>query len=186
MNYLRGFIPWLAFAVVSAAGWQWGALTALVLGAALLVQGFVTRIPMDSQILQISTIVYFAALTIFAFANPDSPLKSYVGALSMTWLALTAWGGLAAQRPFTLGIAKLQTPKELWDSPIFRKINVVITAAWAAAFTITAIVLVSFAAAGIGSAGMIPVQVAGFVIPAVFTARYPERVRARFAPSQEA
>lgn len=24
MNYLRSFIPWLVFAGVAAAGWQWG------------------------------------------------------------------------------------------------------------------------------------------------------------------
>lgn len=29
MNYLRGFVPWIAFAVASSAGRQWGALANL-------------------------------------------------------------------------------------------------------------------------------------------------------------
>ena len=26
MNYLRGFIPWIAFAIVSGFSWQWAAV----------------------------------------------------------------------------------------------------------------------------------------------------------------
>lgn len=29
MGYLRGFIPWLVFAAVSAADWRWGAVPAV-------------------------------------------------------------------------------------------------------------------------------------------------------------
>jgi hypothetical protein len=181
MNYLRGFIPWIAYALVSSAGWQWGALAGLVLSLGLLVQAARSKIALDSQILEISTLVFFAALATVAFGATDSPLKHYGGAMSMAWLALTAWGTLAIRRPFTLGIAKRQTPSELWTSPVFLKINLVITAAWAAAFTVTAAVLTALDASGVGVAGLIPVQVAGFVIPAIFTARYPERIRARYA-----
>jgi hypothetical protein len=184
MNYLRGFIPWIAFAVISSFSWQWGALTGLVLSLGLLVQARRSKIALDSQILEISTLVYFAALTVVAFSLTDSPLKHYTGTMSMAWLALTAWGGLVISRPFTLGIAKRQTPQELWSSPIFVKVNVVITTAWAAAFTVTSVVLAVLASSNVGSAGSIPVQVAGFVIPAIFTARYPERIRARYAAQE--
>ena len=78
-------------------------------------------------------------------------------------------------------IAKRQAPREVWDSPVFRRINVVITAAWATAFTVTAAVLIPVYAADLGSGVSIPIQVAGFVAPALFTARYPDRVRARIA-----
>ncbi|MEC3982258.1 hypothetical protein [Amycolatopsis sp. H20-H5] len=139
---------------------------------------------MDSQILEISTVVFFLGLTALAFAAPASALADYDGALAMGWLALTAWATLAIRRPFTLGIAKQQTPPEIWDTPVFRHVNVVITAAWAAAFTVTACALTAVAAARLGSAASIPVQVAGFVVPAVFTSRYPQRVRARFAAQE--
>ena len=181
MNYLRGFVPWIAFAAVSSVGWQWGALAGLALAAALFAQGRRRGTPVDSQVLEISTIVYFVVLTAFSFLVPASPVQHFVGAISMAWLALTAWGGLAVGRPFTLGIAKQQTPEQLWTSPIFLRINVVLTAAWAIAFTVTALVLTALDVAQAGTVATVVVQVAGFVAPAIFTARYPERVRARYS-----
>lgn len=181
MNYLRGFIPWIAFAVVSSAGWQWGAVTALVIGIALLVKDHKAGVAGDSLILERSTVVFFAGLAVLAFALPHSGLRAYSGALALGWLALTAWATLAIGRPFTTGIAKQQAPREVWDTPVFRRINVVITAAWAAAFTLSAAALTAVYASHLGSGVSIPVQVAGFVLPAVFTARYPDRVRARLA-----
>lgn len=179
MNYLRGFIPWIAFAVIP--GWQWGALAGLVLSLGLLVQARRSKIALDSQVLELSTLVFFAVLTVLAFSAPHSAVEHYDGALSMGWLALTAWGTLAIRRPFTLGIAKQQAPEEVWNSPVFIRINVVLTAAWAAAFTVTALVLTGLDIANVGEMGRIVVQVLGFAIPATFTARYPKRVQARYA-----
>jgi hypothetical protein len=181
MNYLRGFIPWIAFAIVSGFSWQWGAALGLAGSVGLLVQARTRKIPLDSQILEISTLVYFGALTGLAFSQPDSGLHTYTGAMSMGWLALTAFGGLAIRRPFTLGIAKLQTPRELWETPVFKRINYVITSVWAIAFLVTAIVLAILDVNHAGEAVSIVVQVAGFVVPALFTRTYPERVRARYA-----
>jgi hypothetical protein len=179
MNYLRGFVPWIAFAAVSAVGWQWGALAGLLLGARLVFQQRKAGVATDALILEHSTLLYFALLTAIAFARTDSGLHHYTGALSMGWLALTAWLTLAVDRPFTLGIARRQAPESLWNNPVFLRINTVLTSAWAAAFTVTAGVLAAVSVAGLGEAVSIPVQIAGFVVPAVFTARYPEHVRAR-------
>jgi hypothetical protein len=181
MNHLRGFVPWIAFAALSTVGWQWGALAGLVLALALFADGRRRGTPLDTQVLELSTIVYFAALTALSFLAPQSPAQHFVGAASMAWLALTAWGGLALRQPFTLGIAKQQTPRELWTSPIFLRVNAVLTAAWAIAFTVTSLALLGMEVAQVGAAGTITVQVAGFVVPAIFTARYPERVRARYS-----
>ncbi|MEH6374403.1 hypothetical protein V7793_08690 [Streptomyces sp. KLMMK] len=183
MNYVRGFIPWIAFAVVSSAGWQWGAVAGLVAGAGLLVKERKAGAAGNSLILEVSTVCFFVALAVLAFALPHSGLRHFGGALSLGWLALTAWATLAAGRPFTTGIAKTQAPPEVWDTPVFRRINVVITSAWALAFTVTAVALAAVSAAGLGNAISVPVQVAGFALPAVFTARYPERARARYAPA---
>jgi hypothetical protein len=181
MNYLRGFVPWIAFAAVSPAGWQWGAPAALFLGVWLVVQDRRAGATADSLILEHSTVLYFAALTAFASVRTDSPVQHYTGALSLGWLAATAWAGLAAGRPFTLGIARRRTPAELWHNPVFLRINTVLTTAWAASFTVTAADLGAASAADLGDAVSIPLQVAGFVLPALFTARYPDRVRARLS-----
>lgn len=181
MNYLRGFVPWIAFAIVSGFSWQWAAVLGLVGSIGLLIRARAKKIPLDSQILEVSTLIYFVALTSLSLGQPHSGLHAFTGAMSMGWLALTAFGGLAIRRPFTLGIAKLQTPKELWDTPVFKRVNYVITSVWAVAFLITAIVLTIFDASHVGEAVSITVQVAGFVLPALFTRTYPQRVRARYA-----
>ncbi|HEX4221498.1 MAG TPA: hypothetical protein VHZ97_03985 [Pseudonocardiaceae bacterium] len=181
MNYLRGFVPWIAFAIVSGFSWQWAAVLGLIGSVGLLIQARAKKIPLDSQILEISTLIYFVALTFLSLSQSHSGLHAFTGAMSMGWLALTAFGGLAIRRPFTLGIAKLQTPKELWDTPVFKRVNYVITSVWAVAFLITAIVLTIFDAIHVGEAASITVQIAGFVLPALFTRTYPQRVRARYA-----
>lgn len=185
MNYLRGFVPWIAFAVVSTIGWQWAAVTGLAIGVWLLVNDRRAGVAADALILDGSTVVYFAALAAVAFAFPHSGLRHYSGGLSVAWLAATAWATLAAGRPFTTGIARQQAPREVWHSPVFLRVNKVLTAFWATAFTLTAAADATVTAAHLGIGASIAVQVAGFAIPAVFTARYPDRVRRSLAPAPE-
>lgn len=186
MGYVRGFVPWIAFAAISTVGWQWGAAAGLAIGAVLIRRNRHAGVAADAMILDYSTVLYFAALTALAFAAPDSPLHHYSGAMSFGWLAATAFGGLFAGRPFTVGIARQTTPQELWDTPQFLRINQVITVVWASAFLLTA---VAVAACDVADAGALPetvCQVVGFAVPAVFTARYPKVLQARYAALAQA
>ncbi|GES30757.1 hypothetical protein AB0G60_08105 [Streptomyces angustmyceticus] len=180
MNYLRSFIPWLVFAAVSSAGWQWGALAGLVTAAALLVADRAAGLSLDYRLLEYGTILFFAALSVLAFARPDSGLRMYGSALSTGWLALIAWVSIAAQRPFTMAIARRMARPEVWHTPLFRRINVVLTAAWALSFTLTALAQTAVSAYHGNVIYSIVIQIAGFVLPIRFTAAYPERARARF------
>ncbi|WP_171164826.1 hypothetical protein [Streptomyces sp. I05A-00742] len=179
MNYLRGFIAWIAFAIVSSYDWRWGAAAALAVAVGLLVQDLRSGATADSLILEQSSVLFFAVLTVLGFSCPDSALGTYSGVLSLGWLALTAWGTVVVGRPFTSGIAKRHAPQAVWGTAFFRRMNVVITSVWAAAFTLSAVALAAVRAEGLGSGVSIPVQIAGFVVPAMFTARYRESVRAR-------
>ncbi|MFI7102920.1 hypothetical protein ACIBK8_26600 [Streptomyces sp. NPDC050161] len=181
MIYLRGFLPWLAFAGASSFGWQWGALAGLALAVVLLVADRAAGWSPAARTLEYGTIVFFVALTVLAFARPDSGLESYSNGLSTGWLALIAWLSIAVRCPFTLAMARRMAPPEVWDSPLFRRINVVITAAWALSFTLTALAQLAVVAYGLGTIFSILVQVAGFVVPIRFTATYPDRAQARFA-----
>ncbi|MDI2130840.1 hypothetical protein [Yinghuangia seranimata] len=178
MTYLRSFIPWLAFAAISTADWRWGAAVALFAAGSSVLKA--QRTGEQADLLTVSTAVFFAALTAVAFARPDSGLRDWTGAASLGWLGVTAWASLAAGKPFTLVIAKRSVPREVWGLPGFHKANVVITAVWAASFTVTAGILVALRASDVHS-GVVStaVQVVGFVIPVVFTAKYPEYVRNR-------
>ncbi|MET9292187.1 hypothetical protein [Streptomyces sp. NPDC003077] len=180
MNYLRGFIPWIAYAVVSSAGWQWGALTGLLLACGLLLMDRAAGFSLDLRLLDYGTIVFFAALAALALARPDSGLRDYGSALSSGWLALIAWTSLAVRRPFTLAVARRMAPPEVWKTRVFLRINVVLTAAWALSFTLTAAAQAVISAYGLGTVSSVLVQLAGFAVPIRFTAVYPERARARF------
>ncbi len=179
MGYLRGFIPWIVSGVVSSFDWRWGAVSALATGLYLLLQDRRRGLAMDSEILEISSIAYFAVVAAVAFAMPGSPLKHYGDVSSFVWLALTTWGSLAIGQPFTLGIARRQTPREYWDQPGFVKVNSVITTVWGAGFTFIALGLGLCHLTGAPTWATIAFHVVGLVCPAVFTNRYPRRVQAR-------
>jgi hypothetical protein len=181
IGYVKTFAPWIAFAVLSTSGeYRWGALAALVLALGLVVLDRGKGREWDALIIEISSAVFFAALTVAAFTVSPAPLGEYGPAVAGAWLALTSWGSLAIRRPFTLGIAKPMVPKEFHDHPVFYRTNATITAAWGIAFTLEAIALaVLLAVAPHATVALITVKIGSFVLPAIFTVRYTQIVRAR-------
>ncbi|MFC8450641.1 hypothetical protein [Kitasatospora sp. NPDC057223] len=180
MSYLRTFLPWIVFAVLPSGQWQWAALAALVVAVAVTVQQRRSGAGYDALIIELGSAVFFAALTAIAFADPHSGVHDYSAALSSATLAVIAGVSLLIGKPFTLGIAKRGTPREVWGLKPFVRANVVITAVWTAAFLVTAAVLAVIAHAGDAhSAVATLVQVAGFAVPMVFTVRYVAAVQAR-------
>ncbi|MEV8376937.1 hypothetical protein AB0P21_29610 [Kribbella sp. NPDC056861] len=179
MSYLRTFAPWIVYAVIPSAHWNWAALIALLLSVGLIAQQTRSGRSLDALIIELGSAVFFAVITVVAFADPNSGLHPYTPALSAAALALIAGASLALRKPFTLGIAKQSTPREFWDRPLFIRTNVIITAVWTASFAVSAVVLALLADSS--PAIRIPVQVAGFVVPMVFTVRYVARTRAKAA-----
>lgn len=182
MSYLRTFLPWIVFAVIPSAYWQWGALAALVVAVGIIAQEKRSGTGFDALIIESGSAVFFAVLAAVAFAAPHSGVHDYSPALSSGTLALVAGVSLAIGRPFTLGIAKRTTPREFWGLKPFVRTNVVITAVWTAAFALTAAVLAVIAHAGHGHSTLATlVQIAGFVVPMMFTVRYVAHVRTKAA-----
>ncbi|UXY31647.1 hypothetical protein [Streptomyces sp. HUAS TT20] len=180
MSYLRTFLPWIVFAVLPSGDWQWSALAALVVAVALIVQQVRAGTGFDALIIELGSAVFFAVLAAVAFADPHSGVHDYSAALSSGTLAVIAGVSLAIGRPFTLGIAKRTTPPEVWKLKPFVRTNVVITAVWTAAFVLTAVVLALVAHAGDAhSTTATVIQIAGFVVPMVFTIRYVAHVQAK-------
>lgn len=180
---LIGFAPWIVYAFVATSDeWRWGAIAGLVIAAVLVGIDRRRGKAWDQIVIETSALVFFALLTVYSLIQPDSPLTLYGPALVNAWLAVTAWGSLAIRKPFTLGIARTMAPEEVWRTPLFYRVNVVITSVWAAAFTIAAVALaVLLAVDRHATALVITVKVATFVLPAIFTVRYPRAVRARAA-----
>ena len=180
VSYLKTFLPWIIFAVLPSRSWQWAALAACVVAVTLIVTELRSGARPDALIIEIGSAAYFAVLAVIAFANPHSGVHPYTATISSAVLALIAGLSLAIGRPFTLGIAKRTTPQEYWKSPLFIRTNVIITAVWTAAFAVTAVVLGMLAHGGNSrSTAATVVQVAGFVVPMLFTVRYVAYVQAK-------
>lgn len=182
MSYVRTFLPWIVFAVLPSAQWQWAALAGCVVAVVLAARERAAGAGFDALIIELGSAAFFAVLAAVAFADGHSGVHDYAATLSSAVLGAIAGVSLLIGKPFTLGIAKRSTPREVWELRPFVRTNVVVTAVWTAAFLVTALALGVLAHAG--DAHSMPstvVQLAGFAVPMVFTVRYVAFVRARAA-----
>jgi hypothetical protein len=139
---LAGIAPWILMSVVNGPG-RFEEAAAAALGLAVLTLWVSTRRGVRVHLLEGFTAVYFGVLAIVALVAPTDIvdwLHLWAGEVSNIALALFAVVTLAIKRPFTLAYAKDTTPPEHWDSPVFLRINYVISSAWAAAFVFSAVV----------------------------------------------
>ncbi|MFJ9815802.1 hypothetical protein ACIRU3_11090 [Streptomyces sp. NPDC101151] len=189
MGHVRSFVPWIVVAALTGTvDIRWAALAGLVLAVGLVAVQRRAGRGWDAQVIECSAVAFFAVYTAAAFAAPGSTAVTHYGpALSSLWLAATAWGSLAVGRPFTLGIARTQVPEHVWGSPLFLHINRVITTVWATAFALGGIggALLRHYQPGDGTARTL-LTVASFVVPIMFTVRYPEIARTRHAAPRAA
>ncbi len=178
MTILRGFAPWIVYAVgagISDTSWRWAAVAAVVVGLLLILDDRRHGIAPDAQILEISAVVFFVLVAVVGFVTRSETFHEYDSTLAFAWLALTAWGSLAIGRPFTEGIAKREVPQEYWDSERFRRINRVISAVWALAFTATAVAVWIVYRRDLGDTADGIAQAVGFILPITFTNWYKGR-----------
>lgn len=180
--YARTFLPWIVLAVVSGFDNRAGALAGLATAVALIVVERRAGRRFAELILEVSTVAFMAGFAAFALARPDSPVLDYGTSLSIGWLAVVAWAGLALRRPFTLGIARRQVDEHIARTERFLQVNMTITLVWAACFTLEAITL-AYAQYRFPDAlaVLIACKVVFLVAAAVFTARYSAISRRRAA-----
>ncbi|MFE3452642.1 hypothetical protein ACFXJ8_27330 [Nonomuraea sp. NPDC059194] len=181
-----GMAPWIIFSVLVGPGrFELSVVLALAVSLLLVVAGRVVRPGSSWKLLEVSDVVFFAALTaVGAAASPGTRrwLETYAGEVSNLALVLIAFGSMAVRMPFTLQYARERVDREHWDSPGFVRANYVITGVWGLAFLVAAI------AGGYGDlvlndpdnlwTGWI-IQIAAIVGAVRFTEWYPNVVRAR-------
>lgn len=177
---LAGLAPWILMAVVNGPGRFEEAVSA-ALGLALLTAWVGKRHGVAVHALEAFGVAFFAGLAVLGLiAPPDAIrwLEMWAGEVSNIALASFAVITLLIRRPFTLAYAKDTAPPEIWDSPLFMRINYAISAVWAGAF------LVSAAAGGYEDAilhdngnfwfGWI-IPLAAIIFAGAFTDYYPDR-----------
>jgi hypothetical protein len=137
-----GIAPWVLMGVVSGPG-RFEEAASAALGLALLTLWVGSRRGVPVHLLEAFTVVYFGVLAVLGLIASERTiewLELWAGELSNIALAAFAIVTLLIRRPFTLAYAKDTTPREHWDSPLFLRINYMISAVWAAAFLVSAIV----------------------------------------------
>ena len=156
-----GFIPWIVFWVVGGPStWETGTL------AALLAAIFVTVLSIDYRplvawttaqrgrpraglrpelsrlkLLDVATVVFFAVLSLAAVVTSRhnvTELDKYSQAISSGALGIIALASIVFQHPFTVDYAKEEAPPEVWHTAMFKRINLVLSSAWAVVFLICA------------------------------------------------
>jgi hypothetical protein len=138
-NPFIGFVPWIIFWVVaSPSTWEWATLGALVAALILAVPSAERH---SLKILDTAGIVFFAVLSLLAVFLDRSDLmwiEDYSQAVSSGALALIAFGSLFFM-PFTEQYARDHVPPEAWNTPGFRRSNVILTSIWGAVFAVSAV-----------------------------------------------
>lgn len=139
---LSGIAPWVLMSVLSSPG-KFEVAVCTALGLTLATLWLARRRGISIHTLEVFGALFFIALAIVGLvATPGviSWLELWAGELTNVALALFVIATIAVRRPFTLPYAKEQAPQEYWDSPLFIRINYVISTVWALAFTFSAAV----------------------------------------------
>ena len=134
-------IPWALFTIAAGHGGT-GFVGPAALVAAVLAAGIAIKNSLGSslKVIDASGVLTFSALSVIAFAG-DTAVRHHVvdygrGASALV-LAVVMLGSILFV-PFTEQYARETTPKQYWNSPVFRAINRRISALWGGAILIMA------------------------------------------------
>jgi hypothetical protein len=139
---LSGIAPWVLFSLFATPG-RFEEAVCAALGLTLLMLWIGSRRGISVHSLEVFGVAFFAILAVVGLTASDGTirwLELWAGELTNVALALFACATLIARKPFTVAYAKERAPQEYWDSALFLHINYAISAVWAAAFTVSAIV----------------------------------------------
>lgn len=136
-----GLTPWIVMALLSGPG-RFEESVSAALGLSILFSYLSHRRGGSLKPLEVFEVAYFGTLAViglFASDNLTTWLEKWSGEMSSLALAVFAFGSLLVRNPFTLPYAKEITPEEYWDSPLFLRVNRMISLVWALSFTVSAV-----------------------------------------------
>ncbi len=140
ISLFTAFIPWIAFALIAEAplGNPLMSLTLAFIVAIALTIVLSYRQLLKGYILAVVTLVFFVAFFIPIIGLHQYYLAKYLAALSMLVIAVVCWATILFHFPFTLQYSREGVDPERAKSPLFMRVNYIITAVWALAFTLGA------------------------------------------------
>jgi len=173
-------LPWLVY-VFAASGKHWGFATA---GGTImcLVYLAVIRRQTTVKLMDWTALAFFVTASILMIGLHSRILPVYQVMIIWGFYAVAAWASMAVGKPFTAAYAREEQPPEVWDLPIFHRLNRIMTLFWCGLFSVN----IGFGAIAVMVGGNLGRLVPGFLIPTglliygfVFTRRFPMHYVAR-------
>jgi all-trans-retinol 13,14-reductase len=175
-----GITAWIVYGVASGAGhWIAAAFGGLAVAVAIVAHEFKSH---ATKIMSCTTAAFFAFALATTIAVGPMLFKNNNVFLTWTTFAIVTWTTLLIGFPFTIQYTREQTPREVWDHPLFMRLNVILTVVFGLMFTVNA---------GLGTLALMTghLLTLGLIVPIslliaaiVFGAQYPKRYAQRFAP----
>ncbi|WP_328395916.1 hypothetical protein OHS70_10210 [Streptomyces sp. NBC_00390] len=191
-NPVVGMSPWIIFSVLAGPGrFGFAVGLALAVSIVLVVLGRILRPGESLKILEVADVFFFAVLAVVgAFADEGTHhwLELYADEVANIALVVIALGSMAVRMPFTVQYARERVDPAYWDSPLFKRVNYVITGVWAGAFLVAAVVggygdLVLHNPNNIWTEWII--QILAIIAALSFTEWYPDYARAKARGSEQ-
>jgi len=181
---MLSFAPWLSFLIIARdtllrveIGLSVALALTVVMGVLRLHRGIILWVG----------VAFFGAATVAVIGFHDTWTLRHLGVLANGALALGAWLTLALGKPFTLDYAKEHVDPGLWTDPQFIRVNVLMTAVWATAFTISAgLAFGKMEQFALSELAYELISYAILIGTAIFTVWYPEHLRRAKAAAREA
>ncbi|MCK4815100.1 hypothetical protein KA005_04960 [bacterium] len=173
IRVLIGFLPWISFAILPTSTLQ--QLDIAIAVALILTIATNFGELKKCFVLPVGTIIFFIFCFIAITVFKSLWVMSYLWLFAGLVLLLIALVSLLIRKPFTMQYAKLKTPKDKWQDPLFIKINYILTGMWSAIFLLRLILSAINAYSDIFTTLSFNIIANGLLVLAViFTAWFPQ------------
>lgn len=171
-----GFLPLIVFGILSGNTLESTQIALLAACIVSVVVGYKTL--KRGFYLDWANILMFASALIGLSVLHITAIAEYMSIVIYLVLTLVAFGSLIAGVPFTIQYAKDMVDKSRWDHPVFKSVNIFMTAVWGCVFVIN-LALVTYGKFGTGSLAQLAgvAHIAVLVLGLVFTVWYPDHIQ---------
>jgi hypothetical protein len=183
-----GMVAWISYGVLSGYGhWVGAALAALGIAVAIVAHEY----SRDAiKILDCVTAAYFGFALVTTIAIGPWLFRNYSIFLSWGVFASVTWATLLVGFPFTIQYAREKAPPEIWNDPLFMRLNLILTAVFGLMFSVNtmlgAIAVMTGHLLFLGLIIPLALLVAAIVFSSVYPKAYAQRVAPEWATAQAA
>jgi len=131
-EFFQSFFSWiLYFAIISFNPAYFNAAIIVVLAVTIILSWSTLK---KGFIVSWGTLIFFVFLFFSVIIFKNDWIKQHAWIFSSGTLVLIAWVSIVIRKPFTIQYAKQKVERELWQNPVFIRINYILTAVWGLVF----------------------------------------------------